>query len=127
MSIPVQCPHCGYSGGVAAALAGRRVRCPECDEPFLVAPLELAASDPTPGLSFAFLDEDGDVSLDREQPAAPLVPRSVQTPPPIPLTLRAAPAPMGNAPGSSARIYVGVGIGIAGALSLSIAFVLLFR
>ena len=125
MSVPVQCPHCYYPGKVAAALVGRRVRCPECEVPFLVEALVQAEPTPAPLPAFAFLDEEEDKLLNIEPDLAALVPRLDQMQAPI--LPQAVSPPIGDAPASSAALYVGMGIGIAGALSLSTAFALLFR
>jgi hypothetical protein len=125
MSIPVQCPSCLHKSKVAEGLAGRRVRCPECDHPFQAAALERSAPNPPPVHPLAFLDEDADELLDEKPRLALLVSRSVATQPTIPLARRSLPE--GSAPVSSAPIYLGLGIGIACALSLSVAFALFLR
>lgn len=46
MSIPVTCPECGAINKVNDSLAGRRVRCPECDTAVHVPEIEVAAGAP---------------------------------------------------------------------------------
>jgi hypothetical protein len=125
MSISVQCPNCLYLSRVAEGMAGRRVRCPDCDRPFEVIALDRATSNPPPALSLAFLDEDDDVMIEKEPRLAPLVPRSLPASPAIGLARRSVAACIAPSPPSS--IYVGLGIGIAFALSLSVAFAVFLR
>ena len=48
MSIPVTCPECGAINKVNDSMAGRRVRCPQCDTAVHVPEFEAAAISPPP-------------------------------------------------------------------------------
>lgn len=126
MSIPVRCPNCLYRARVAHGMAGRRTRCPDCDQAFDVpVARDAAALNPPWELSLAFLDEDQDVATHEERRVAPLVPRSVSATATIPFARRAVETTIG--PASPPSLYLGLGIGIACAISLSAAFAIFLR
>ncbi|QEF96379.1 Biopolymer transport protein ExbD/TolR [Stieleria maiorica] len=80
MSIPVTCPQCGATNKVNDSLAGRRVRCPQCDTAVHVPEWdETAAPPPLPS----------DVPVETEAPAA----ESVEIPAAQPVTVEPAATP----------------------------------
>jgi hypothetical protein len=133
MSIPVLCPHCLHTDRAALGMAGHRVRCPECDQPFLVVAMEQPESNPRPVPSLAFLDEQEDIGLSDERRLAPLPPHSVTAPPDTEIATTAEippapqPAPTVSSRASPAAIYVGMGIGGIFAIFLGAAIFLFLR
>jgi hypothetical protein len=133
MSIPVLCPHCLHTDRAAAGMAGHRVRCPECDQRFLVVALDQAEPNPAPVPSLAFLDEEEGEGPNEERRSALLTQPSVatesetETPaaPEIPPGPQIAPIVSPRA--SQVAIYVGMGIGGIFAIFLGAAIFLFLR
>ena len=80
MSIPVTCPQCGATNKVNDSLAGRRVRCPQCDTAVHVPEADLdAAPPPLPGPSAA--SEVGPAEVTAVPVEAVSTPAATATPP----------------------------------------------
>ncbi|PAY18924.1 biopolymer transporter ExbD [Rhodopirellula sp. SM50] len=103
MSIPVTCPQCGATNKVNDSLAGRRVRCPQCDTAVHVPEADLGTAPPPlpgpPGPSDAA--EAGPAAV-AATPVAAVSPPAAATSPPTerPPTDRPAP-PAGPAPAAT--------------------------
>ena len=59
MSIEATCPHCGHVGGVNDRLAGRRVRCRQCDQPMEIPAATASGSVDDSGLEPEMIREPG--------------------------------------------------------------------
>ncbi|MDV6028924.1 MAG: biopolymer transporter ExbD [Phycisphaera sp. RhM] len=105
MSIPVTCPQCGATNKVNDSLAGRRVRCPQCDTAVHVPEADLGATPPPlPGASDA---AEAGPAVVAAAPVEAVSPPAAAAPPPTdrPPTGRppadTATSPVGAAPAAT--------------------------
>ncbi|QDV88421.1 biopolymer transporter ExbD [Planctomycetes bacterium TBK1r] len=103
MSIPVTCPQCGATNKVNDSLAGRRVRCPQCDTAVHVPEADLGtAPPPLPGPSDASGPSDAaeaDPVVVAATPVEAVAPPAAAPSPPTDRPPRDRPAtPVGPAP-----------------------------
>ena len=80
MSISVNCPQCGAINQVNDSLAGRRVRCPQCDTAVHVPELAGGAPPPLPATS----EDAGEPVVVEAVPVEPIAPAPVAQPSPVP-------------------------------------------